>query len=313
MSDHAPKVIIHGGAGPSLQSKGGLEAVREDLHAVVAAVYERAKAGASAMDCVIYGCRQLEDRPRFNAGYGSVLQADGQVRLSAGLMNGLSQRFSGVINVARVEHPIDLAAVLQADTDRVLSESGAMELIRELGIPPFDPVTPQRLQEWLQARQENFSQVMAAVVAADSQARRGTIGVVVLDRQGALAVGTSTGGKGLERLGRVSDAAMPAGTYANPLAAVSCTGIGEDIIDECLAARLVVRISDGLGLGAALAKSFSEATINQRDFGAIAITQRGEVGWGKTSEVLLAAYHTGRSLGDTLELGAGTATGVALQ
>jgi L-asparaginase len=310
MSDRVPKVIIHGGAGPALEDKGGLAAVREDLHAVVAAVYQRVEAGDRALDCAIYGCRQLEDRPRFNAGYGSVLQADGQARLSAGLMNGAKQRFSGVINAARVEHPIDLAAVLQANPDRVLSESGVMELARELGLPPFDPITPQRLQEWLQARQDNFSEAMAGVVAADPQARRGTIGVVVLDRQGQLAVGTSTGGKGLERLGRVSDAAMPAGTYANALAAVSCTGIGEDIIDECLAARLVVRISDGLGLGAALAKSFSEATLNQRDFGAIAITQQGEVGWGKTSDVLLAAYHTGSGLGDTLDLGPGTATGV---
>lgn len=94
---------------------------------------------------------------------------------------------------------------------------------------------------------------------------------------------------------------------------MSCTGIGEDIIDECLAARLVIRISDGLGLGPALARSFSEATVNHRDFGAIAITHRGEVGWGKTSDVLLAAYHTGNSLGDTLDLGPGTATGVVLR
>lgn len=310
MSDYGPKVIIHGGAGPDLEDRGGLAAVREDLHAVVSAVYQRAQAGDSAMDCAIYGCRQLEDRPRFNAGYGSVLQADGQARLSAGLMNGANQRFSGVINAARVEHPIDLAAVLQANPDRVLSEVGAAELARELGLPPFDPITPQRLQEWLQARQDNFSKAMAGVVAADPQARRGTIGVVVLDCQGQLAVGTSTGGKGLERLGRVSDAAMPAGTYANALAAVSCTGIGEDIMDECLAARLVIRISDGLSLESALAKSFKEATLNQRDFGAIALTQQGEVGWGKTSDVLLAAYHTGSRLGDTLELGSGTATGI---
>jgi asparaginase (EC 3.5.1.1) len=77
---------------------------------------------------------------------------------------------------------------------------------------------------------------MAGVVAEKelvSEAGRGTMGVVALDSEGQLAVGTSTGGKGFERIGRVSDSAMPAGNYATHHAAVSCTGIGEDIIDEC--------------------------------------------------------------------------------
>jgi L-asparaginase len=185
-----------------------------------------------------------------------------------------------------------------------------MELARELAIPLFDPITDLRLREWMQERANHFQRSMAGVVAEpDPQARRGTIGVVVRDSNGRLAVGTSTGGKGLERIGRVSDAATPAGTYATPQAAVSCTGIGEDILDECFAARLVIRISDGMAPETALAKSFAEATANQRDFGAIGLTQEGEILWGKTSDVLLAAYHTGEILGDTLDQPHGTQTG----
>ncbi|MFM7470738.1 MAG: isoaspartyl peptidase/L-asparaginase [Nodosilinea sp.] len=250
MSETTPKVIIHGGAEPALADPSALGAIRKELHTIVESIYGQAQQGTSALDCVIYGCQQLEANPRFNAGYGSVLQSDGQVRMSAGLMDGARQSFSGVINTSRIAHPIDLAAFLQSSSDRVLSEVGALELIRELGLPLFDPITPLRLQEWMASRQENFLQAMAGVVAEDSRARRGTIGVVVLDGHGQLAAGTSTGGKGLERLGRVSDAAMPAGNYANKFAAVSCTGIGEDIIDECLAVRLVLRITDGMELGA---------------------------------------------------------------
>lgn len=311
-----PKVIIHGGAGSALGDPNKLVDVRQDLHGIVEQIYHQAQAGASAKDCVVLGCQLLEDAPRFNAGYGAVLQSDGQVRLSAGLMDGHQQRFSGVINVSRVRHPIDLAAFLQAQADRVLSELGAAELTRELGLPPFDPITELRLQEWLQERRNNFQNAMAGVVAesvdtesGDPEARRGTIGVVVLDHNGQLAVGTSTGGKGLERLGRVSDAAMPAGTYATPQAAVSCTGIGEDIIDEALAARIVVRVTDGMAIAAAFGKSFAEATAHGRDFGAIAIDHQGTIAWGKTSDVLLAAYHTGDILGDTLDLEPGTVTG----
>lgn len=308
-----PKVIIHGGAGSSLQGKGDVDLVRRELRQIVEAVYGRVIAGITAAEAVVFGCQRLEDNPRFNAGKGSVLQSDGQVRMSAALMDGAAQRFSGVINVSRVQHPIDLAAFLQGSDDRVLSETGATELSRQLNLPIFDPLTDLRLREWLQERQDNFQKSMAGVIAeatAAENTRRGTIGVVVLDDQGRLAAGTSTGGKGLERIGRVSDSAMPAGNYANADAGISCTGIGEDIIDECLAAKITVRVTDGLSLHQAFEKSFAEASHNQRDLGAIGIDRSGAIAWGKTSDILLAAYHNGDASGDTLDLTPGTQTGL---
>lgn len=307
-----PKLIIHGGAGSSLKGKGGIESVRRSLWAVVEEVYALLESGASAREAVVLGCQLLEDNPRFNAGTGSVLQSDGQIRMSAALMDGTSQSFSGVINVSRVQHPIDLAQHLQSSPDRVLSDIGAAELLRELQVPLYNPLTELRLEEWMQERQENFVKTMAGVVAEPElveNAGRGTIGVVALDSQGNLATGTSTGGKGFERIGRVSDSAMPAGNYATKYAAVSCTGIGEDIIDECLAARIVVRVTDGMSLQEAMKRTFAEAHKNQRDLGAIALDATGAIAWGKTSEVLLAAFHDGEQIGDTLEAAEGTLTG----
>jgi L-asparaginase len=298
-----PKLIIHGGAGMSLRGKGGVDAVRRSLHAIVQEVYDLLLSGSSAKEAVIKGCQFLEDEPRFNAGTGSVLQSDGQIRMSAALMDGALQRFSGVINVSRVKNPIDLATVLQNQSDRVLSDYGSAELLREINAPIYDPLTDLRLQEWIEERKNNFSREMAGVIAEPelTGARRGTIGVVALDREGNLCAGTSTGGKGLERIGRVSDSAMPAGNYASSQAGVSCTGIGEDIIDECLAARVVVRVTDGMSLAAAMERSMQECRDRQRDLGAIALDATGAIAWGKTSEVLLAAYHDGAIVGDTLE------------
>ncbi len=312
MGQVQPKLIIHGGAGSSLRGKGGVDSVRLSLFRVVEEVYGLLLAGASAQSAVVRGCQLMEDDPRFNAGTGSVLQSDGQIRMSASLMNGSAQRFSGVINVSRVKNPIDLALFLQDASDRILSDHGAAELLRELKLPLHDPLTEIRLQEWIQERAGNFSHEMAGVVAEKelvSEAGRGTIGVVALDSEGRLAVGTSTGGKGFERIGRVSDSATPAGNYATHHAAVSCTGIGEDILEECLAARIVVRVTDGLSLLEALQRSFLEAEQNRRDFGAIALDRTGTIAWGKTSEVLLAAYHDGKQMADTLELDEGLLTG----
>jgi L-asparaginase len=303
-----PKLIIHGGAGLSLNSKGGAEAVRQSLYQVLEAVYSLLSQGASAQTAVVRGCQLLENDPRFNAGTGSVLQSDGQIRMSASLMDGQQQRFSGVINASRLQNPIDLALQLQAERDRVLSDYGSAELARELQVPVYNPLTDQRLQEWLEDRQENFRRTMASVVS-DAEAGRGTIGVVALDQQGHLAAGTSTGGKGFERIGRVSDSAMPAGNYATAEAGVSCTGIGEDIIDECLAARIVIRVTDGFSLQAAFEKSMTEAGQHHRDLGAIGLDKQGTIAWGKTSEILLGAYHTGEKMGDTLDLPAGVQVG----
>ncbi len=309
-----PKLIIHGGAGSSLKGKGGIEVVRRSLYQVIESVYALLLAGSSANEAVVHGCQMLEDDPRFNAGTGSVLQSDGQIRMSAALMDGSSQRFSGVINVSRVQHPIDLAQALQNSADRVLSDYGSAELVRELQIRSYDALVDSRLQEWIQERQQDFTKTMAGViseseVSTTSNAGRGTIGVVALDTQGKLAAGTSTGGKGFERIGRVSDSAMPAGNYATKYAAVSCTGIGEDIIDECLAARIVVRVTDGMSLDKAMQRSFTEANEHQRDLGAIALDATGAISWGKTSEILLAAYHDGEKIGDTLEIAAGMQVG----
>ncbi|NER21308.1 MAG: isoaspartyl peptidase [Symploca sp. SIO1B1] len=296
-----PKLIIHGGAGSSLKGKGGIEAVRRSLSSIVEEVYALLLTGTKASEAVVKGCQLLEDEPRFNAGTGSVLQSDGQIRMSAALMEGESQRFSGVINVSRVKNPINVAKVLQDADDRVLSDYGAAELLRELNLPVYNPLTDLRLQEWMEERKDNFQRNMAGVIAEESNSGRGTIGVVALDNQGCIAAATSTGGKGFERIGRVSDSAMPAGNYATSKAAVSCTGIGEDIIDECLAARIVVRVTDGLSLAEAMQRSFTEAKERQRDFGAIAIDATGAIVWGKTCEILIAAYHNGEQIGDTLD------------
>jgi L-asparaginase len=296
-----PKLIIHGGAS-SLEDKGGLQAVRHSLQEILKEVYPLLQQGATAVEAVVHGCQLLEDDPRFNAGTGSVMQSDGQVRMSASLMDGEKQSLSGVINVSRVQNPILLAQYLQSQSDRILSDYGSLELARERQMPCYDPLTDFRAQEWIEERKDNFQRKMATLYAnPNTEARRGTIGVVALDYVGNIAAGTSTGGKGLERIGRVSDSAMPAGNYANSSAGVSCTGVGEDIIDECLAAKIVVRVTDGLSLPQAMEKSMQEAKTNHRDFGAIAIDKTGVMSWGKTAEIILGAYHTGDKMGDTLE------------
>jgi L-asparaginase len=96
---------------------------------------------------------------------------------------------------------------------------------------------------------------------------------------------------------------MPAGNYATKQAGVSCTGVGEDIINECLAAKIVIRVGDGLSLPQAVEKSMQEAKSRNGDLAAISLDHSGAIAWGKTCPILLGAYHTGEKMGDTLEWG----------
>src|SRR5512143_1865030 len=130
-----PKLIIHGGASNTLEKREVLIATRDSLHRILDAVYRLLLDGADAVTAVVRGCQYLEDAPVFNAGTGAVLQADGQIRLSAGLMDGVSRTFSSVINVTDVQNPILLAEALQAQPDRILADPGSIELLRELGLP----------------------------------------------------------------------------------------------------------------------------------------------------------------------------------
>ena len=106
---------------------------------------------------------------------------------------------------------------------------------------------------------------------------KGTVGCVAMDSEGKLAVATSTGGKGFEIVGRISDSATVAGNYANRFCAVSCTGVGEDIVSNATAAKIVTRVSDGMPIEKAFAKTFDELKEIDGFAGAIAIDAKGNV------------------------------------
>ncbi len=214
-----PVLLIHGGAGP-VRPEARRAALRAALERIAGACFPALEAGASALETAVSAARALEDEPLFNAGLGSKLQRDGRARLSASLMDGAGERFSGVVNVEGLANPILLCRALLEERDRVLAGEGALARGRALGLAERDNRTPEAIAAW----------------EAQRAGETGTIGAVALDRGGRLAAATSTGGRGFEGIGRVSDSCTVAGNFADGSLAVSCTGIGEHIVDGALAA-----------------------------------------------------------------------------
>jgi L-asparaginase len=261
-------LIIHGGAGAREGAHGSDIRYANNLRSILPAAWETLLA-SGAREAVLQAVRLLEDDPLFNAGLGSRLQRDGVVRMSAALMDGLAGRFSGVINVERVRHPIDVAAALGAEKHSVLAGEHATRYARSLGMPEFDPVTPHR-------RVEHERRLAGET---------GTVGAVAVDRDGRIWAATSTGGVGYETPGRVSDSPTVAGTYADAAAGISCTGVGEHIVDHAAAARVVVRVTDGLPLDLGILRTLEEADRRHLEYGLIAVGRDGLARAGSTTGV----------------------------
>ncbi|WP_395050653.1 isoaspartyl peptidase/L-asparaginase [Flavobacterium sp.] len=256
------KLIIHGGFfSESSTNQETKVAKQQSLERIVKDSYEFLKTH-SAVETVVFAVSLLEDDELFNAGLGSQIQNDGKIRMTAALMDGVTQKMSGVINIEEVKNPIQVAKVLLNYDDRILGGSGATNFARRNGFEKFSTEIPQRRQEY-----------EAKLKASGT----GTVGCVALDKNGKLAVATSTGGKGFEIPGRISDSATVAGNYANEFCAVSLTGVGEDIVSNATAAKIVTRVTDGFSLQDAFTKTFNELRPYDGFAGAIAIDKDGNM------------------------------------
>jgi len=257
-----PKIILHGGFFSELGTTDSIKKAKQQALSDVAKKSFEYIQNHTALQTVAYAVEKLEDNELFNAGTGSQIQRDGKIRMSASMMDGITQRFSGVINIEDVKNPIRVAEKLLAVDDRVLGGEGATQFARDNGFAYFSTETAVRRKEY----EEKLG-----------NSRSGTVGCVALDLFGHLAAATSTGGKGFEIPGRISDSATVAGNFANAHCGVSCTGVGEDIVSGAIAAKIVTRVSDGMTLQQACEKTFKELKAFDGFAGAIVIDAKGNM------------------------------------
>jgi len=271
------KLIIHGGFFSESQTNQEIKKAKQEALSEIVKLGHKHLQNHTALETAVYTVCLLEDCDLFNAGTGSQIQSDGKIRLSASLMDGKTLRFSGVINIEEVKNPICIAEKLQSFEDKVLSGKGAQNFARENGFDYYNPETPQRRKEYEKKLRDSI--------------RLGTVGCVALDVYGNLAAATSTGGKGFEIPGRVSDSATIAGNYANAFAGVSCTGVGEDIVSGAVASSIVTRVTDGMPLSAASERTLDELKPIDGYAGIIGISASGEIYHADTYPYMVWASH----------------------
>ncbi len=289
---HRPRhsaIIVHGGAGErspeSVKTGGGENARLAGAQRACAAGAALLAQGGTALDAVELAVRMLEDDPHFNAGTGSTLTSAGDVECDASIMDGETLRCGAVAVVKDVRNPVLLArAVMERTAHVMLAGPAASAFAREAGFP----VHPNELLV-TPAQRARFEAARAGAAAS----KTGTVGAVARDVHGHVAAATSTGGMSMKLPGRVGDTPLVGcGTYADDaLAAVSCTGHGERIIQLTLARHTADLVA--AGRSAMDAARAAVALLGNRlggDGGLIVVSPSGEVGFAHNTPAMTRAW-----------------------
>lgn len=295
-------IVMHGGAGVIERKSMTPEREKEYRAGMDEAIHAAARvldANGSAVDAVEAGLRVLEDNPLFNAGKGAVFTANGKNELDAAIMDGRTMDAGAVAEVTRTKNPISLAkAVMQKSPHVMLVGAGADQFADSVGLEQVEPsyfFTEQRWQSLIrQLKREGLpipprpagvppppAEPLAQLESPLTHAW-GTTGIVVRDRQGNIAAGTTTGGTQAKRWGRVGDSPIiGAGTYAsNESCGVSATGVGEFFIRYTVARTICALVQyKGMRLQAAADQVIHQLAAIKGDGGVIAMTPDGQIAW----------------------------------
>ncbi|MEP6907928.1 MAG: isoaspartyl peptidase/L-asparaginase, partial [Pseudoxanthomonas sp.] len=123
-------LVIHCGAGVIERDQLSAteeQAIRAELEAALEAGNAILAIGGSALDAVQAAVVVLEESPRFNAGKGSVYNAEGRHELDASLMEGHTRRAGAVAGVETIRNPVKLARAVMENSPHVMMISAGAE------------------------------------------------------------------------------------------------------------------------------------------------------------------------------------------
>ena len=215
------RIVVHGGAGHSVEEQDGVDAA-------VDIGWELLAGGADAVSAAVAAVVALEDDPRFNAGTGSCLRADGSVQVDAAVACS-DGRLGTVAAVDDIANPVRVARLVMDEEFDTLAGSGARAYAQDHGIVP------------------------APVSGSQRKSATDTVGAVALDAKGVFAVASSTGGVSGRPVGRVGDTPhWGGGLWTDAGIGIAATGIGEAISRRLLCFRVAQKMANGLSLTEAL-------------------------------------------------------------
>lgn len=269
-------LILHGGAKTIEPSDD--EPNRKGCARALQAGTDILAAGGSAIDAVVAAVRALEDDPTFNAGYGSVLNAEGEVETCAALMEGSRFQVGAIAAAQGIRNPIEAARAMLEEEPVLIAGRGAHLFAREHGVA--------------MCRQDDL--VSPVKASAGPEGRHDTVGAVALDRDGRMATAVSTGGVEGKPPGRVGDSPQPGcGFYCDDrLGGVVFSGDGEPIARRMLAAGVMHALSGQIAPDDAVRAALDRLEEIGGEAGGILLTPLGQLGFAHNSSHFAVAFAT---------------------
>ncbi|WP_282709983.1 N(4)-(beta-N-acetylglucosaminyl)-L-asparaginase [Lancefieldella sp. Marseille-Q7238] len=204
--------------------------------------------GESAGDAVEAAVRKVEDFPYYKSvGFGGLPNAEGDVELDAGFMDGDTLAFGSVGALKDFANPVSIARALsQTTANCVLMGEGAEKYAARQGFERKTMLTDRARIRYMNRLKTDGG--TAIHTDLKPYAGHDTVGMVCLDAKGTIASATSTSGLFMKRPGRIGDSPIcGAGLYADSCrGGATVTGLGEDCMRGCISYEVVRLMGEGL-------------------------------------------------------------------
>lgn len=250
---------------------------------------ELLKEGKEAGDAIELAIKEVEDFPFYKSvGYGGLPNEEMEVELDAAYMDGDTLDMGCVASIRDFKNPISIARRLSKEkVNSMLVGQGAEKFAHKEGFE-----RKNMLSDRAKIHYHNKIKEMKRndeIVPYDGH---DTVGMVCLDKNGKMVVGTSTSGLFMKKKGRVGDSPISgSGFYVDSeIGGASATGLGEDLMKGCISYEIVRLMGEGLSPQEACDLAVSrldDKLIKRRnkagDMSLIAMNNKGE--WGVATNI----------------------------
>jgi len=204
--------------------------------------------------------------------------------LDAAYMDGESLNIGAVAAIKDFKNPISIARSLSKDQfNCFLAGQGAEKYGQVHGFERKNMLSERAVIHYKNRQKEIREEGLSPYDGHD------TVGMIGLDQNRKMVVGTSTSGLFMKRAGRLGDSSLSgSGFYVdNSIGGATATGLGEDIMKGCTSYEIVRLMKEGLSPQEAADKAVGEldSLLKERrgkagDISVVCMNKEGEFGVG---------------------------------